>query len=111
MLQGTTGVVEPLWEPSTPLDGMSSTLSTTLAANTSLDLHRSPDFQMKKAAFFFKLQRELDKARPETHEHAKSLTYTLDQRFLPAKRSGAQVENGHIALKATSCYQSNSTRL
>lgn len=61
MLQATTGVVQPLWEPSTPLDGMSSTLSTTLAANTSLDLHRSPDFQMKKAAFFFKLQRELDK--------------------------------------------------
>lgn len=51
MLQATTGVVQPLWEPSTPLDGMSSTLSTTLAANTSLDLHRSPDFQMKKAAF------------------------------------------------------------
>ncbi|KAG8774904.1 ubiquitin-protein ligase peroxin 12, partial [Serendipita sp. 397] len=61
MLQASSHPVQPLWEPPNPLDGINSPLSTTLAASSFLDEERSPDFQMKKAEFFFKLQRELDK--------------------------------------------------
>lgn len=54
--------IPPLWEtmPPTQLD-TGTPLSTTIAASSSIDHDRSPDFQMKKATFFFKLQRELDK--------------------------------------------------
>ncbi|KAG8834570.1 ubiquitin-protein ligase peroxin 12 [Serendipita sp. 399] len=61
MLQAGSHPVQPLWEPPIPLEAINTPLSATLAANSFADQDRSPDFQMKKAEFFFKLQRELDK--------------------------------------------------
>ncbi|KIM33539.1 hypothetical protein M408DRAFT_156380 [Serendipita vermifera MAFF 305830] len=60
VFQRTSVPVQPLWELSSPLGDNASPLST-IAASTSMDGTRGPAFQMKKAAFFFKLQRELDK--------------------------------------------------
>jgi hypothetical protein len=59
--QAAAGPVQPLWEPSQALADAPSPLSTTIAANNTTDYDRGPDYQAKKAAFFFKLQRELDK--------------------------------------------------
>ena len=59
--QAAARPVQPLWEPSQTLADAPSPLSTTIAANNTTDYDRGPDYQTKKAAFFFKLQRELDK--------------------------------------------------
>ncbi|CAG8630774.1 5398_t:CDS:2, partial [Acaulospora colombiana] len=57
----STTSVQPLWESTEPLQPTGAPLSMTIAVNSAEYANRDPDFQMKKAAFFFKLQRELDK--------------------------------------------------
>jgi hypothetical protein len=67
VFRGAPGPIQPLWELSvSSLQDRASPLPPTIAASTSLDQERGPAFQMKKAAFFFKLQRELDKVRRGT---------------------------------------------
>lgn len=51
----------PLWETGTSSADAVSPLSPAIVAGSALDLDRGSDFQTKKATFFFKLQRELDK--------------------------------------------------
>lgn len=56
------------------------------------DDDRGPDFQAHKAAFFFKLERELEKACFTLNLHqlylvCTNVSYVLDQRVLPAQRS------------------------
>ena len=63
VFRGASGPIQPLWELSGSMQDTASPLPPTIAASTSLDQERGPAFQMKKAAFFFKLQRELDKVR------------------------------------------------
>lgn len=52
----------PLWDSGGTIMPTSSSLTPELVASSSGDLDRGSGFQMIKAAFFFKLQRELDKA-------------------------------------------------
>lgn len=59
--QAATGPVQPLWESNQGLIDAPSPISTTIAVESTTDHHKGPDFQAKKAAFFFTLQRELDK--------------------------------------------------
>jgi CDK inhibitor PHO81 len=59
----------PLWDTGSPAQAV-TTLQTTpaFAASSTGDEDRGQEFQMIKASFFFKLQRELDKVGGEFHD-------------------------------------------
>lgn len=73
---------------------------------------RGSDFQAHKAAFFFRLERELEKAR-KTHSRACNLLlilfFTIDQRILFAKRGRAKAPSRNTSFKAEGgCYADSS---
>lgn len=70
------------------------------------DDERGTDFQAHKAAFFFKLERELEKVwRHGTFECVSHIiTFEIaDQCFLPTKRNRAQNAVRDVALETQSC--------
>lgn len=76
------------------------------------DDDRGPDFQAHKAAFFFKLERELEKVcftfisllllNTDCLVCA-NLSYVLDQRVLPAQRSRTKTPSRDAPLETASC--------
>lgn len=75
------------------------------------DDDRGPDFQAHKAAFFFKLERELEKVRRKTCLITiRVTTCFIDQRLLPAEGSGAQDAIRDAAIQTQSCSNERPTR-
>lgn len=71
---------------------------------TGQDDDRGLDFQAHKAAFFFKLERELEKVCMASVSIVTSVTFDLpDQCLLPAERRGAKDATGDTALQTKGC--------
>ena len=69
---------------------------------------RGPVFEAHRAAFFFKLERELTKVNPRGRMLFRHFIWlipvAIDQRLLPQTRAGTQNTFDHVAYEARECH-------
>lgn len=89
----------PLWDSGIPPLGSFLTATPTIATSSALDEDRGQEFQLIKASFFFRLQRELDKVSTTPPAPCRHLTLQQINTFYLQKEAELKLRSATLLSK------------